>query len=350
MTIEGLPTSVEYTITEAKTEGFECTSKTGDTGTISKTTPSEATFTNTALSSLNITKKVVTGSGETVKDVTEKYSDKEFGFTIKVDTENKLYFTVVDAKGAMVKDVTTNATKEVDETGAETGRYSVRGGSEFTIKLKPGWNLSLADLPINTTYTIVEDLPTLPFIFTKDGTAVTPTTDVNFNVNEETRTMTGKIAAYNTAYAVTVTNRYAYGSLEIIKYLPTYETSEDASFAFSAVGTLDGKKVYSNTAMITLSKAGSERTILHNIPAGAVVTVTEIGGGNSHYTTTVPVAEPVTIKADDTVSVNFTNTYTPNDTGGHGVINMFSYNGTNGWTWDKGDSTPAVPLQTETEK
>ena len=45
-TATGLPTAISYTITEASATGFQLTGKTGDEGTISKTT-SVATFTNT---------------------------------------------------------------------------------------------------------------------------------------------------------------------------------------------------------------------------------------------------------------------------------------------------------------
>ena len=147
-------------------------------------------------------------------------------------------------------------------------------------------------------------------------------------------------------YVTTVKNDYGlrYGSLKIVKSLPAYECAEEASFAFDIVGKIGERVVYSNVAMITLSEAGTGATTIHNIPAGIDVTVTEVGSGNSHYFTEFPVEGPVTIVADDTVTVNFTNTYKTNDRGGHGVINMFSLDGDNGWHWTKGASTPNEPL------
>ena len=45
-TATGLTAGITYTVTEAQTEGFHNTQKTGDTGTITKDVTSEATFTN----------------------------------------------------------------------------------------------------------------------------------------------------------------------------------------------------------------------------------------------------------------------------------------------------------------
>ena len=73
-TATGLPTDVEYKITEAEAEGFELTGTTGDTGTIS-TTKTTATFTNTRDTGDLTVKKTV--ASDTKEDET-----KDFNFIV----------------------------------------------------------------------------------------------------------------------------------------------------------------------------------------------------------------------------------------------------------------------------
>ena len=92
-TIEGLPTGVKYTITEAEVSGFQLTGKTGDTGTIS-TTLSEASFTNTReTGNLKLSKVLVS---DTAAD-----ADQEFTFTINLSdtTISKTYSNVIFTNG-----------------------------------------------------------------------------------------------------------------------------------------------------------------------------------------------------------------------------------------------------------
>ena len=134
------------------------------------------------------------------------------------------------------------------------------------------------------------------------------------------------------------------GDLRITKCLPTYEMSEPATFVFDVVAKDDDKNVvYSNVAVLTLTTENTKSTILHHIPAGSHVTVTERYTGN-HYTLDCAANQTTDIVAGHTVTVNFTNEYSEEDRGGHGLANVFRPTN-NGWEFfdrpeDEATSTP----------
>lgn len=124
-----------------------------------------------------------------------------------------------------------------------------------------------------------------------------------------------------------------YGSLRIIKDLLEFESSEAATFVFQVEAELNGRNVYSDVAAFNFTQAGQQEVLIEKLPVGAVVTVTEIYSG-SHYIQTGVTPGPVTITATDIATVEFSNTYDERRTGGHGIINRFSYdyiNGVGGW-------------------
>ena len=134
-TAKGLPTTLTYTITEADAEGFELTGKTNDTGSIS-TTPSEAEFTNTALT--------------TQLKVTKTWDDKD------------------NQDGKRPSDATVQLYKTVD------GVKSAVTGKTATVPAKDGEVITWTGLPVyeggkKITYSVVETLP--------DGTEYTTSGD-----------------------------------------------------------------------------------------------------------------------------------------------------------------------------
>ncbi len=133
----------------------------------------------------------------------------------------------------------------------------------------------------------------------------------------------------------TVTERY--GDLEIVKLVERYENSEEAIFVFDIVARRGGEIVYTNVASITWPT--QDRTVISGIPAGAEVTVTEIYSG-AHYVLVSDPEQTAVIRADELVSVSFTNDYDGTGVGGHGIENRFTYveeeNGrhtTERWAW-----------------
>ena len=210
-----------------------------------------------------------------------------------------------------------------------------------------GLNKTVGEQTIATEaeYYLVETKAPTNYVKLKEPVKIT------FNKDGWTYQQSGKDEVHKAtggviSFTVEVTNK-AYGDLRIIKYLNKFELSEDAIFVFSVEGRIDNKLVYSNTAAVTFSKehpTGQMSTVLHHIPAGAVVTVTEVYTG-SHYELVIPEGgdgtETTTIVANRTVSVNFTNDYNEEEKGGHGLANIFDPISTdNGWEWTQAYSTP----------
>lgn len=143
-----------------------------------------------------------------------------------------------------------------------------------------------------------------------------------------------------------------YGDLEINKTLDVYNTTVGgATFVFQVEATktdVDDKtstpvSVYSNVVSLTFKGPGTESILIQDLPAGAVVTVTEIYSG-AGYTLTSEGTQSVTIVAKEEnsevtadaepVEVSFSNTYDEGMNGGSGVVNSFSY--VDGqWTWQQ---------------
>lgn len=126
-----------------------------------------------------------------------------------------------------------------------------------------------------------------------------------------------------------------YGSLYIVKDLLSYEDSQEASFVFQVDVTLNGRLVDSRVVGMSFTAAGRQELLIDKLPAGATVTVTEVYSG-AGYTQVGAGPEPVTIRATEAVSVSFTNDYDERKTGGHSIVNQFSYEtgegGVGGWT------------------
>ena len=127
------------------------------------------------------------------------------------------------------------------------------------------------------------------------------------------------------------------GNLEIIKDLTEYNSSlGPATFVFTIEGE-KGTDRYSNVVSMTFTEAGRQSLIVENIPAGMIVTVTEVYPGSSYELTTAQ-SQTATIVAngvDVTIaSVAFANTYNDGNNGGYGVENQFTYEDGE-WQWNQ---------------
>ena len=125
------------------------------------------------------------------------------------------------------------------------------------------------------------------------------------------------------------------GSLEIVKNLTDYVYGRPATFVFQVEATLDGEVVYSNVVSLSFTSAGQMSELIEGIPAGAHVTVTEVYSGVT-YQLVSSATEKTVIKADDVVSVSFTNSPKDSPRFGGSITNQFSRDG-DGWVW-----TPAA--------
>ena len=81
--------------------------------------------------------------------------------------------------------------------------------------------------------------------------------------------------------------------------------------------------------------------VIEHLPAGSIITVTEVYSGAS-YELMSDVSKTLTILADTVVEAEFANTYNEGLNGGTGLVNSFSYNSDTGvWTHSAAeDSTP----------
>jgi len=122
------------------------------------------------------------------------------------------------------------------------------------------------------------------------------------------------------------------GSLEIVKELLTYETSDTAIFVFDVKAEREGRTVYSNVVSLSFTEPGQKHVLIDNLPVGAEVTVTEVYSGSS-YRLVTPAVGTATITAAEIASVTFVNDYDERQNGGHGITNHFAYDADNGWEW-----------------
>ena len=264
----------------------------------------------------------------------------------------------MNATGKLVPkdDAVARATCITDNKGeADLGTLIV--GTYYLVETKAPAGYFLIDHAIKLTVSKVETTDTTD----ADGNTTTVTTGGVVLEDTEEYANCAVDPDDPHSYLITALDTPKYGHLLIVKYLDKFELSEDATFVFDVIGKIDGKTVYSNTAVLTCSQAnpsGVLSTVLTFIPAGAEVTVTEVYSG-SHYTLVSDASQTTTIRANVTPTLDpkinavvFENTYVPEEKGGHGVVNIFAreYDETNGWHWGKvtpvdstPDDVPALP-------
>ena len=253
-TATGLPTEVDYTITEASAKGFTLTGKTGDTGTIS-TTKSTAEFTNTReTGDLELSKKLVS---ERAAD-----ADQVFTFTVTLDdtTISKTYGDMTFANGVA------------------------------TVELKGGETATATGLPTEVGYTITEK--------DADGFELTGKTGD-----------TGTIST--TKSTAEFTNTRKVGDLDLAKELISDRTADaDAEFTFTVTlddttinGTYGDMEFKDGVAEVTLK--GGENATAEGLPTDVKYTITEAEAEGFELTGTT--GDEGTIKTEMSSAV-FTNT------------------------------------------
>lgn len=130
-----------------------------------------------------------------------------------------------------------------------------------------------------------------------------------------------------------------FGKLIIEKTLSGYnESLKGATFVFQIeaekkdVDTEETRKVYSDVVSMNFQGSGTQSLIIEKIPAGAVVTVTEVYSGAGYELDTEKTVQ-ATIVADEVVSasqgeiarVSFKNIHKDGTNGGGGTVNHFTY-------------------------
>ena len=251
--ITGLPAGITYTVAEATATGFT-TTKTGDTGSITKDATATAAFTNTRQTgNLNVTKTVVSNTSADLQ--------KDFNFTVTLSdtTINKTFGDVTFTNGVA------------------------------TFTLKDGGSKAITGLPTGITYTVTED--------TAAGFVTTKTND------------TGTIST--TPATAAFTNTREQGTLELNKTVVS-QAAADANKTFTFTVTLNDTSVSGTYGDMTFSGGvatvtlkGGEKATAPNLPAGVTYTITE---ATATGFTTESTGASGTIPKDSTASATFTNT------------------------------------------
>ena len=153
------------------------------------------------------------------------------------------------------------------------------------------------------------------------------------------------------------------GDLVIEKTLDVFNaTLGEASFVFQVeaektdvdMGT--PSKVYSNVVSLSFDSVGTKQVVIEDIPAGAVVTVTEVYSGASYKLISSSIeatAEEgkLVIIADGeegVTKINFLNEYNEEDrplNGGNGLVNEFTYSTESGWSHQAKPDSISAPLE-----
>ena len=268
ITINDLPVGATYTVVEAdySAEGYELV-YTGDTGTIVADEAQVASFTNTrVIDSLTISKTVAGNGGDLTK---------LFAFTVTFENAPDEY-------------------PYVGSGGAADG--TIESGD--TIYLSHGQSITIANLPIGATYTVVEE------DYAPDGYVLTHTGANGTIVLDQIQ-----IAAF--------TNTREIGSLTISKTVAGNGGDLDKLFSFTVTfvnapytypyvgngGAADGTITSGDTIQL---KHGQSITI-NDLPKDATYTVVEADYAPEGYVLTHTGANG-TIVVDQTQTAAFTNT------------------------------------------
>lgn len=142
-----------------------------------------------------------------------------------------------------------------------------------------------------------------------------------------------------------------FGKLTINKTLQNYNATLGLTTSvFEIVGKdAQDNVVYTNVASVTHDGAGEQSVTLENIPAGIIVTVTEVYAGASYeivgenVQTTTIVSDAAVGLEKPAASAAFTNRYNGGNDSGYGLMNEFKAGDEEGvWEWTK-PTTPGVP-------
>lgn len=136
------------------------------------------------------------------------------------------------------------------------------------------------------------------------------------------------------------------GSLQINKEILNYEKTTPVTVVFKVTGTYthpylpDIKQSFNRIVSMQFTDANIESVLIENLPAGMVMTITEVyPGAGYHVVLPASGTENQTIVAHDIVlgkvtivESNFQNDYNGDDKHGYGIINHFVKHENGSWT------------------
>ena len=182
---------------------------------------------NSRRSNLNLTKEisgtVPTGTKFTFNVTIDSTDNEDIWFSIYESADSN---TPIKTDGIVTSVSDTVINKEFDENGEFTGFYYVADNKPFAVNLETGWNLRITNLPIGSTYNIVETLSSdfrliNSFVQTgyrnpdtEDHEWIFEDADTNYTtVNKNNKTVEGNIYIGNRLYSVTYTNEHLITSI-----------------------------------------------------------------------------------------------------------------------------------------
>ena len=287
--------------------------------------------TNDRRSNLNLNKTINDQSMDQGAD-----RDTLFEYTITVnnakaaggsasDTHSDYYvwFSVYDpVAGDYVRDLTTNATPEE----GNTGYFYAPSGSSITVSIKEGWGLRFLNLPIGTTYTIIETVEdgwtfegaagsAISYQRDSSGAAIEVQETYSPSVDTDSATISGNIAESNHSYTVKVTNKWEPTGTELTvnkewqsgTFVTTHGTVTVALYKNGEVIPGTVREIIAPANSVTYDKI----TSLEGISIREVIVTTE-GTGDEAVTTVTPVETNglITVSGETTtLGSNATDTY-----------------------------------------
>ena len=190
---------------------------------------------NDRRSNLNLTKAIDDQSDDQGAD-----KDTLFEYTITVNNSNiengkesdphsdyYVWFSVYDPENTyrsgddahLVDDATLETSDNAIAESGNTGYFYVPSGQALTVKIKEGWNLRFLNLPIETTYSITENVEAGWEFEGAAGSAWNYETDPGstetYSPSVSGTTVSGNIPKSNRSYTVTVTNKWEPSGTEL---------------------------------------------------------------------------------------------------------------------------------------
>ncbi len=229
------------------------------------------TATNHRRSNLNLVKQVIDNAGNTIS------SGQLFEFSIRIDdptingaTDGQdIWFSVQtdpNDTATVVKDLNVDGAEPEFKDGERTGFFHVHDNTDFTVKIQPGWNLRVINLPSKTKYIITESAAAG---YTFDSAAADQGT---FTLTEGTTTGNGTIDEANTQYTVTYKNRTETKNVSIWKTdLDHAAITTGAEFALYSAENYDdaAEKAADGAKPLVTGTTGSDAILtLGAIPVG----------------------------------------------------------------------------------
>lgn len=275
-TAEHLPAGTTYGVVETPNSDYS-SATTGGSGEIAKDATATATFTNTRLYKLTVSKTV---SGQAA-DASQVFT---FTVTLKGADGNPLSGTYA---------YTGATTSDSGATAPADGTITFNENGVGKVSLSSGQQVTIGGIPSGSSYTVEE------------------ATSNEDNALKYDVTSTGSSGALSADATAAFTNTVQVGTLSVTKHVEG-EVNSTRNFTFTVklggsganlTGTYGDMEFSNGEATFTL--ANGQTKTASNLPAGATYTVTE--ELNNSYTTTSENAEG-TIAKDVTSQASFTNT------------------------------------------